>query len=105
MNFSLWPFLWFGLPGRLLKLGQTFKLPSDTKLVTSEVLLNYYFCKITNFIRNSLRKSFFPGDFKGAKSIKIMNKIFSGKHFHNNFVCQRVVEKCYHTHQINYGQF
>ena len=21
MNFSLWPFLWFGLPGRLLKMG------------------------------------------------------------------------------------
>ena len=33
--------------------------------------LNYYlFLQITNFTRNFLRKSFFPGHFEGAKILK-----------------------------------
>ena len=35
---------------------------------------NNYFWKITNFIRNSLKKSFFPGDFEGAKLLKNYEK-------------------------------
>ena len=50
-------------------------LPSDTKLLLtknySEIII---FVKITNFIRNSSKKSFFPGDFESAKGLKNYEK-------------------------------
>ena len=33
-----------------------------------KIILNTYFCKITNLIRDSLKKSSFPEDFEGTKS-------------------------------------
>ena len=42
-------------------------LHSDTNLLLTK---NNYFRKITNFIRNFLKKSFFPGDFEGANPLK-----------------------------------
>ena len=40
MNFSFWPFLWFGLPGRLLKrIGRREKTPTPTTRVSSWTLL------------------------------------------------------------------
>ena len=42
---------------------------------------NYYLCRITlnylfggSFTRNSLKRSFFPGDVEGVKSIKLFEK-------------------------------
>ena len=50
-------------------------LPSDTKLLLtknySEIII---FVKITNFTRNSLKKSLFPGDSESAKCLKNSEK-------------------------------
>ena len=50
-------------------------VPSDTKLLLtknySEIII---FGKITNLTRNSLKKSFFPGDFKTTKCLKNYEK-------------------------------
>ena len=50
-------------------------IPSDTKLLLtknySEIII---FAKITNFTRNSLKKSFFPGNLKSSKSLKNYEK-------------------------------
>ena len=52
---------------------------SDTKLLLtknySEIIVSQI---IMNFIRNSLKKSSFPGDFEGAKTLKDHEKEFSG---------------------------
>ena len=41
------------------------------KIITYKKLFwNSYFLKITNFTRNFLKMSFFPGDFEGAKFLK-----------------------------------
>ena len=50
-------------------------LPSDTKLLLTK---NYFkiniFEKITNFTRNSLEKSLFPGDFESVECLKNYKK-------------------------------
>ena len=52
------------------------------KIITYEKLLwNSYFPKITNFTRNSVKNTFFPGDFEGANSLEDYDAIIS---------CQRV---------------
>ena len=57
-------------------------LPSDTKLLLTK---NYskiiIFTKITNFTRNSLKMSFFPGNLKSSKSLKITKNISQGMIF------------------------
>ena len=57
------------------------------KIITYEKSFwNNYFWKITNFIRNSLKKSFFPGDFEGAKPFAIISCQRVSHHFspHSN---------------------
>ena len=43
MNFSFWPFLWFGLPGRLLKIPNFPRFPhfraADFRLTSNSILL------------------------------------------------------------------
>ena len=55
-------------------------MPSDTKLLLtknySEIVI---FKKITNFMRNFWKKSFFPGDFKRAISLKNYEKFVPPK--------------------------
>ena len=41
-----------------------------------------------NLTRNSLGKSFFPGDLEGRNSLKIFEKKLSGNYFRNNFVSE-----------------
>ena len=43
---------------------------------------------MTNFIRNSLKNTFFPGYFEGASALKNYEKLFSGNYFGNNFVSE-----------------
>ena len=51
-------------------------LPSNTKLLLtnnySEIM--FFFVKITNFTRKSLKESLFPGDFESAKCLKNYEK-------------------------------
>ena len=49
-------------------------IPSDTKLLLTEFFLKYMFSKITNFMRNSVKKSFFSGDFEGANPSMIKKR-------------------------------
>ena len=46
------------------------------------------FVKITNFIRNSSKKSFFPGDVESVKGLKKLRKIILRELFLNNFVSE-----------------
>ena len=59
----------------LKKTIQEVHVPSDTKLFLtknySEIII---FAKITNFKRNSLKKSFFPGNLESAKSLENYEK-------------------------------
>ena len=50
MNFSFWPFLWFGLPGRLLSKGHAdiFETPCDRDPPTGNF-------KNLKFFKNSLK--------------------------------------------------
>ena len=46
-------------------------VPSDTKLLLTKNYSEIFdFEKITNFIRNSLKKSFFPADIEQAKPLE-----------------------------------
>ena len=50
-------------------------LPSDTKLLlTKNYSEIFIFAGITNFMRNSLKKSFFPGNLESVKSLKNYKK-------------------------------
>ena len=42
MNFSVWPFLWFGLPGRLLKIGCTPRGRTATQRSKIRVLRGFW---------------------------------------------------------------
>ena len=47
--------------------------------------------QITNFTRNSLKKSFFPRDFEGAKSLSNYEKPFSGNYSRKNLLSEGIV--------------
>ena len=68
----------------------TQKLPSDPKLLLTK---NYskiiIFEKLRNFTRNFQKKSFFPGDFESANSLKIKKNNSQGIIF-AIVSCQRV---------------
>ena len=80
--------IFLALGGRFCFLFQGFGgVPSDRKVLLpknySEII---NFVKITNFTRNSLKKSLFPGVFESAKCLKNNEKYFSGNFCGKNFV-------------------
>ena len=57
---------------------------SDTKVLPAKSILKYIFLRTTNFTRNLLKKSFFPGDYEnGRKSPKYPKKSKLSQMFRN----------------------
>ena len=57
-------------------------MPPDRKVVLMKMILKYFFGKITNLTRNSMKMSFISGHFESTKSLKnyekyILREIFS----------------------------
>ena len=52
----------------------------------AEMPTKFSFADLTNFTRDPLKKSFPPGDFEGATSLKSYE--LSGNHFRNNFASE-----------------
>ena len=50
--------------------GSSFAWPLERELAACQLSRNNYFAKITNFTRNFLKMSFFPGNLESAKSLK-----------------------------------
>ena len=65
--------------------------PLTQNYYLQKVILKSFFSKITNFTRNFWKKSFFPGDFEGANSLKNCEKNSWGNYFRNNFVSEGIL--------------